>query len=622
MRLCTETPADALPRLAAAPRRLRVCHVVSADLWAGAEVQVATAASYLAGHPGVELTAVLLNEGSLARELRRLGVPVTVMDERRHNALSLLISLTRWLRSHPVEIVHTHRYKETVLGALAAKLAGVPALIRTVHGQSEPMRGWPRAKLRTYEALDRWTLRCFADRIIAVSRRMADSLRESGYARGTVVPIHNGVDLRKVRPARPRSHVRRELGVDPAAPLFGTVGRLVPVKGHAHFLRAARLILQSEPGARFLIVGDGPLSSELAVSARHLGIDHACAFVGARTDVYDLVAAMDGFVLPSLDEGIPMALLEAMALGVPVVAAAVGGIPEVVAHRATGLLVDARDEAAVAEACLELTRDRDSARTRAARARRAVERDFSHEQNGRALVNAYCAVIPGPDAEDAHGQGAPPRRPLLRLVPGSGGKRALSVEQARGLLARGARRLRAAVVRRLARRRADRFRRDPRRLVAALRSAEGILVVCHGNIIRSPFAARLLAQALGQGRVAISSGGLAATPGTPSPREAVLASARHHVDLDGHVASAVTGRAVAVSDVIFVMDVPQLRELRRRFPEARGKAFLLTCLAPASPPEIRDPFGGDDSMVQACFEHICAAVRPIAGVLTERVRAQ
>src|SRR6266568_8993263 len=112
-----DVPAGAPPRPAAAARRQRVCHVMTADLWAGAEVQVATIASYLVERPDVELTAVLLNEGPLARELRRLGVQVTIMDETRNNALRILVRLTRFLRANDFEVVHTHRYKDTVLGA-------------------------------------------------------------------------------------------------------------------------------------------------------------------------------------------------------------------------------------------------------------------------------------------------------------------------------------------------------------------------------------------------------------------------------------------------------------------------------------------------------------------------
>src|SRR3989454_11225131 len=168
--------ADALPRAVGARRGLRVCHIVSGDLWAGAEVQVATVASYLVERPDVNLSAVLLNEGRLASELRRLGVQVTVIDESRNSAVRIVALLTRYLREHHVEVVHTHRYKESVVGSIAAKLAGVPHVIRTLHGMAEPLRGWGRVATRAYGAAERATVCRFGGLNIPLSKRMSESL--------------------------------------------------------------------------------------------------------------------------------------------------------------------------------------------------------------------------------------------------------------------------------------------------------------------------------------------------------------------------------------------------------------------------------------------------------------
>jgi glycosyltransferase involved in cell wall biosynthesis/protein-tyrosine-phosphatase len=587
------------PARTRAPKRLRVCHVMSADLWAGAEVQVATVASYLVDAPDVDLTAVLLNDGPLAAELRRLGVPVTVIDERANNSLEILTALARYFRARPVDVVHTHRGKDTVLGALAARLAGVRGLVRTVHGQREPMRGWDRVKFGVYEALDTWTLRCFADRIVAVSRRLARSLDDGGYGPGTVVPIPNGVDVERIRSSRPREEVRRALGIDPTAGLIGIVGRLTPVKGHALFLRAARRILDEAPRARFLIVGDGPLRTELERTARELGVAEACVFAGARMDVYDLVGAMDVFVLSSLHEGSPMALLEAMALGTPVVATAVGGVPEILTQGTTGLLVGGQDANGLAAACLELVRNPEWARGMAERARRVAADKFSHRRCGAALVGTYHAVAGSPRVA---GPGVPPWVAAL---------------------ARGTRRSVAAALGSSARRRMESGRRDHASLKEALRSARQVLVVCHGNIIRSPFAERLLAQKLDGGcPVRVVSRGLEARPGTPPPAPATHAAAGFQVDLGTHVARPVGVGDVAASDVIFVMDVAQLREMQRRHPASRGKTFLLTSLAPDWPLEVRDPFAQHESVFQASYEHIAASVGPIARLLSGRGLAQ
>jgi glycosyltransferase involved in cell wall biosynthesis/protein-tyrosine-phosphatase len=575
---------------------MRVCHVMSADLWAGAEVQVATTLGYLVERSDVEVIAVLLNEGRLAEELRQLGAEVAVVDEHRHSSLALLRFLLRFLRNRQVDIVHTHRYKDTVLGAIAAKLVGVPHVIRTVHGLREPMRGWDRAKFSGYEALDKAALWCFADRVIAVSSSMADTLRQSGYRRASVMHIHNGLDLEKVKAMRSRQDVRRELGVSSRAFLIGTVGRLSAVKGHSDLLRAARLILQRERGARFLIVGGGPLRDELIALAAELGVDHACLFTGPRSDVCDLVGAMDLFVLPSLDEGIPMALLEAMALGRPVVASHVGGVPEVIRPGETGLLVPPRDVRALASACLDLAANREWADMLGTRARRLVEAEFSQASNGRDLLTAYRDVASG--------------QPGCR---GNVSVASLCTALPAVLLQRAWRKLRCACERL----RAVRIRRNPEALTAALRSAKSILIVCHGNIIRSPFAARLVARALGAGaQVTVASGGLEAVSGRPPHATAVATATALGVDLADHVAAPVTPERVAASDVIFVMDVLQLLSMRQRFPDARAKTFLLTCLAPEASMEIIDPVDGDESVVRACYDHISKAVGPIVNVLT------
>ena len=587
---------------------------MSADLWAGAEVQVATVASYLVERSDVNLTAVLLNEGPLARELRRLGVSVTIVDETRNNAVRILTRLTRFLRANEFEVVHTHRYKDNVLGAIAAKLAGVPHVIRTVHGLNEPTRGWARAKAWAYEALDKATLRCLADRIIAVSKRMAETLKDSGHRPTAVIQIHNGVDLRKVRATRAREEVRRELGIGSRTLLVGAVGRLSRVKGHAYFLRAAKLILQKEHGARFLIVGDGPLRDELVASATHLGVDRACLFLGPRTDIYDLVGAMDIFVLPSLDEGIPMALLEAMALRTPVVAAAVGGVPELITHRATGLLVTPRDERALADACLELALNPNWAQTLGARARRVVEDEFSHERNGHALMEVYRSVTSGEGIGAQPPTGAAGRASAGRVNRATLGRLTFPWRLAGKVVAYGQRKLEHVIERR----RMNRLRHDPAVLTTVLNSAKRILIVCHGNIIRSPFAAGLVAQAVGDhGPVSIASAGLEAVPGKQPHPTAVLTATALRVDLSRHTAALVEPATVANADVIFVMEIPQLVAMRKRFPNARARTFLLTCLAPEVPLEIPDPVDGDGSVFQICFDHISRAVRPIVRILSD-----
>lgn len=375
---------------------LRVCHIISGDLWAGAETQVVAMMAYLAQQPGIELSALLLNEGRLADELRRLDITVIVLDETRTSTLGTMLGLMRTLRDHPCDLVHVHKYKEGVLGTLAARFAGVPLVVRTMHGLAEPFRGWQQLKMRAYMALDRATLQVFGDLVIAVSQRMAETLWESGYRPTMVTCIQNGLDLNRLVTTRQPAEVRCALGVAPDDVLIGTVGRLTLVKGHACLLQAAARILESETRARFLFAGDGELQDELMTTAARLKIDRACLFIGSRRDVYDVVAALDVFVLPSLNEGLPMSLLEAMALGRPVVASDVGGIPEVMQHQVNGLLVPPGDAQQLAVACLQLAFDRDLAARLGARARQTIEAAFTHERSGSALLNVYRGLAARP----------------------------------------------------------------------------------------------------------------------------------------------------------------------------------------------------------------------------------
>jgi protein-tyrosine-phosphatase len=191
-------------------------------------------------------------------------------------------------------------------------------------------------------------------------------------------------------------------------------------------------------------------------------------------------------------------------------------------------------------------------------------------------------------------------------------------ELARGLAVYSWQRISYSVVAALERRRMNRIRRHPVAPIAALRSARRLLIVCHGNIIRSPFAARMIAQAMASRPfVSISSAGLGVVPGMPSHPTAVQIATALSVDLSDHTASPVSAEAVAASDAIFVMETDHLVTMRKRFPEARAKTFLLACLAPGTPLEIQDPFASDEAEFRVCFDHISRAVHPIVSVLSD-----
>jgi protein-tyrosine-phosphatase len=237
--------------------------------------------------------------------------------------------------------------------------------------------------------------------------------------------------------------------------------------------------------------------------------------------------------------------------------------------------------------------------------RRVVAERFSSEHSGRALFAAYRSVAL---VSTLARRGASPPPPQEGAVDTQIGPAWFCYESARLFAKRAARKIRCWI----AKREVGRLRRNPRPLLERVRRARTILMVCHGNIIRSPFAAELAKQALnGKRRVEIASAGLQAKPGNAVPPRALRMASGRRIDLASHTASPLTSELVATSDLILVMDIPQLVTLRQRFPDARNRTFLLTCLAPDTPLEVADPVDGDEGMFHRCFEHITRATRPV-----------
>lgn len=355
---------------------LRVAHLASGDLWAGAELQLFTLLSELVQRPQFQIRVVLFNHGLLEQKLLERGLDVVVLDERRLNAFSLWRALTKTLRPFAPHIVHTHRYKETILGGLASRWAGKPRLIKTVHGLREPFQGWRSARMQLYGFLDSLFTARYFDTVIGVSddivARMAPN---SGRAR--VVRVHNGINLERSRASTGRAEVRQRLGIPEAAWVLGLVGRLVRVKGVEILLRAAQILRSAIPGFRVIIVGDGPEADSLQALSKSLGLSECVLFTGFRSDVLDLLGTTDALVLSSYSEGVPMVVLEAMAMEIPIVATSVGGLPEIVTHDETALLVPPGRPDELARACERLFATPGLAErlTRAARSR--VEAEFS-----------------------------------------------------------------------------------------------------------------------------------------------------------------------------------------------------------------------------------------------------
>lgn len=373
-------------------QKIKVCHLISGDLWAGAEVQVFTLLRQLSHHTDVDLSTIVLNEGKLTDELRAVGIDVLVIDESRHSFLQILRKAKVHLSQLDIDIIHSHRRKENVLGGLLKRSGHTRHLVKTVHGAPEPFTGFRRFKEGVYRRLDRYFTNRHFDHILPVSDNLGQILQRQ-LRRGRLTTIHNSIDLPRIVPRRSVSEVRRELGLDENRPVIGSAGRMVPVKGYDTFLHAAKEILASAPEAAFLLAGDGPVFEEIKALATRLGISDRIVFPGFREDVVDVLNCLDIFVISSYHEGIPTVLLEAMALGKPVVSTAVGGIIEVIDSGVTGLLVEPGDSLAMASACRRLINDNSLTARLGKSAREAVENRFTAEKQAGKVARIYRQLM-------------------------------------------------------------------------------------------------------------------------------------------------------------------------------------------------------------------------------------
>jgi glycosyltransferase involved in cell wall biosynthesis len=283
--------------------------------------------------------------------------------------------LTRLLVRQKVTILQTHGARANFYGRVAGRLAGVPVIISTVHNSLKDYE--VRALKRgLYAFLLRLTLP-IVHRIICVSdANRLDLIEECPAAAAKMQTVYNGVDP-SAFPSHPdRKKVREELGIV-SGPVLVTIARLTEQKGHRYLLQTFPNLLKTWPQFCCVFVGAGELRDSLVRMAMDLGVEQACRFVGVRDDIADVLAAADVVVSPSLSEGFPFVLLEALAMGCPIVASRVNGVPELIEDHKTGLLVPPRDPQGLASAIQEILSDPTAASRMGAVGRTMVRERFT-----------------------------------------------------------------------------------------------------------------------------------------------------------------------------------------------------------------------------------------------------
>lgn len=359
-------------------RRLRVGHLTLGLETGGQEKLLVDFARH---HDRDRFELVVLSltgRGRLAEPLEELGVRVEHLDMAQGLQPRMVMTLARSLGQHKLDVLHTHDDKPIVYGAPAASLARVPVRIHTHHhGQLDSQAG--RA-----ERMIPWLARLM-DRFVCVSQ---DSLRyfrdEVGVAAKKLLTVHNGIDLERFA-----CH-----GPDRRGPALA-VGRLSPEKGHRVLLDAIPRLLKHCPDFRLELAGEGPLRGDLEKQALNLGIAGQVRFLGNVSNVAERLSHARLFVLPSFTEGISLTLLEAMSVGLPVVATQVGGNPEVVHPAQTGLLVPSNDSQSLAEAIERVWNDPPFGSLLGQAGRSRVESQFDI----RAMVARYERLYLHPNAD-------------------------------------------------------------------------------------------------------------------------------------------------------------------------------------------------------------------------------
>ena len=331
--------------------RLRILHVVDSLERGGLERVVTdlAIAQHAAGHE-VRVFSINDTQGFLP-DLRAAAVPVSIGGKRKAFDLRVLRDLRKTARA--VDIVHSHNFTPNYYSAAALLCArNAPVLVTTCHDMGTRLSN---ARLRLFYRFSLLRTRLAA----MVSEQVRDRYLELGVLGGMRTRvIMNGIPIHRFgRRAERRAEARSELGIDPATTVIGCVGRLVPIKNHRALLDAMPALLAANAAIELLLVGGGELDGALRARAAALGVATKVRFLGERTDVASLLPAFDIFALPSLSEGLSIALLEACASGLAVVATDVGGNPQIVSHGVNGLLVPANDADALRAVLHDLVAD-------------------------------------------------------------------------------------------------------------------------------------------------------------------------------------------------------------------------------------------------------------------------
>lgn len=376
--------------------KIRIAYILPTEVRGGVEEHVL---SLVKGIDRTRFQTFIVASPKLLESLRQdlepgetVEMPLRICSLRDWRSMA---SFSRFLKTNRIHLVNTHMFIATFYYAPIARLAGVPVLLETTH----LMEKWRLGKgflRRNSFVIDRFFY-LLLDKVLAVShacKRDLATMKRVPFDK--IAVVHNGRDLASFDPDRIdcRGELRREFNYGPDEIVFGVFARLDHQKGHRYLFEAVSRLKVGGIRVNILCVGDGALREELSLQCRELGIVDRIAFAGFRKDIPALLSMVDVTVLPSLYEGLPLCVIESLAMGKPVIATAIDGTPEIIIPQKTGLLVPARDPQALVEAIRYALENPNAMKLLGENGRRFVQDMFSLQRQVReteVLYEALCA---------------------------------------------------------------------------------------------------------------------------------------------------------------------------------------------------------------------------------------
>lgn len=325
---------------------------------------------------------------SLGELAKRVNGAKKIFFLKRKQGIDYLypFKLAGLLKKEQIQVLHLHNSTAFFYGVIAGRIARVTSIIYTEHARDIT----PNLKVRIADKL----LSFFTNKIVVVAECLKNNLIKcEKFKEKKISVIHNGIDADIYNVKTDCKEIRTKIGIDETANVVGMVARFDPIKNHKCLIKAMKQVVSELPKTVLLIVGDGPIRSELEMLVSDLMLGKNVKFLGMRTDIPDLLSAMDVFVLCSKSEGLSVTLLEAMAAGKAVVATSVGGNSELIEHGINGMLVPPNDENSLSEAILACLKDKSKALAMGTVASQKVAENFTLDIMIRKYEKVYCESL-------------------------------------------------------------------------------------------------------------------------------------------------------------------------------------------------------------------------------------